>query len=73
MGQLGFFDADKRGYAEFLKAIHDPKHERHAELKEWTADDFDPNVVDADGLAEEVAALAKRWSRKPTAKRRRLT
>ncbi len=56
------------GYAEFLKAIHDPKHERHAELKEWTANDFDPNVVDADGLAEEVAALAKRWSRKSPAK-----
>ena len=50
------------GYAEFLEAIDDPKHERHAELKEWTADDFDPNVVDTDGLAEEVAALAKRWS-----------
>lgn len=56
------------GYAEFLKAIHDPKHERHAELKEWTADNFDPNVVDADGLGEEVAALAKRWSRKSPAR-----
>ncbi len=56
------------GYAEFLKAIHDPKHEHHAELKKWSADDFDPNVVDADGLAEEVAALAKRWSRKSPAK-----
>ena len=56
------------GYAEFLKAIHDPKHERHAEFKEWTADDFDANVVDAEGLAEEVAALAKRWSRKSPAK-----
>jgi hypothetical protein len=56
------------GYAEFLKAIHVPKHERHAEINEWTADNFDPNVVDADGLAEEVAALAKRWCRKSRAK-----
>jgi hypothetical protein len=28
-------------------AIHAPKHERQAELKEWIADDFDPNLVDA--------------------------
>ena len=59
------------GYAELLDAIHDPKHERHAELKEWIADDFDPNVVDAKGLAQEVAELAKRWSRKPAVRRPR--
>src|SRR5208283_6014517 len=53
------------GYAEFLEAIGDPKHERHAEFKEWLADDFDPNLVDAGWLAEEVTTLAKRWSRKP--------
>jgi hypothetical protein len=61
------------GYAEFLDAIHDPKHERHAELKEWIADDFDPNAVDAQRLTEEVAELAKSWSRKPPAKRTRRT
>jgi len=59
------------GYAEFLDAIHDLKHERHAELKEWIADDFDPNVVDAKGLAQEVAELAKRRSRKPAVRRPR--
>ena len=59
------------GYAEFLEAINDPKHERHAELTEWIGDEFDPKVVDADRLAEDVAALAKRWSRKPAAKRSR--
>jgi hypothetical protein len=53
------------GYAELLEAIHDPNHERHAELKEWIADDFDPTVVDTDHLAANVAALAKKWSRKP--------
>ena len=46
-------------------------HERHRELKEWFADDFNPHVVDVDWLAEDVAALAQRWSRQPTAKRRR--
>jgi hypothetical protein len=56
------------GYAELLQAIRDPQHERHAEFKEWIADDFNPNVVDAKWLAEEVAALAKHWSRKPPGK-----
>jgi hypothetical protein len=35
------------------------------------ADDFDPNIVDADWLAKEVATLAKRWSRKSAIKRQR--
>jgi hypothetical protein len=61
------------GYAEFLEAIRDPDHERHAEFKEWIAEDFDPNIVDAEQLGKEVAALAKRWSRKATPKRPRLT
>jgi len=59
------------GYAEFLEAISDPGHERHAEFKEWIAEDFDPNVIDADRLGEQVAELAKRWSRKATPKRPR--
>src|SRR5271166_2939652 len=61
------------GYAEFLEAIADPEHERHAEFKEWIADGFDPNLVDAGWLAEEVTSLAKRWSRKPAVKRSRHT
>jgi hypothetical protein len=56
------------GYAEFLEAIADPKHERHVELADWLADDFDPKAVDAGQLAEAVASLAKSWSRKPRAK-----
>ena len=61
------------GYAEFLEAISDPKHERHAELTEWIGDDFDPNTFDADEPAEALAELAKRWSRKPAPKRQRRT
>jgi hypothetical protein len=61
------------GYADLLDAIRDPKHERHAELKDWIADDFDPNAVDTQCLTEEVTALAKSWSRKPPAKRTRRT
>ena len=59
------------GYGELLEAIADPKHERHAEFKQWIAEDFDPHVVDAKWLAGEVAALAGKWSRKPASKRPR--
>jgi hypothetical protein len=58
-------------YAEFLEAIADPKHERHQELTQWSPEDFDPDLVDVESIAVEFAALAKRWSRKPTIKRRR--
>jgi Plasmid pRiA4b ORF-3-like protein len=57
--------------ADLLQAIDDPKHERHAELKDWIGDDFDPKTVDTDRLAEELAALAKQWSRKPATTRAR--
>jgi hypothetical protein len=57
------------GYAEFLDAIHDAKHERHVELKEWIGYDFDPNNVDREERAEAVAALAKSWSRSPATRR----
>jgi hypothetical protein len=60
------------GYAEFVDAINDPKHERHAEFSEWIGDDFDPDTVDTDWLAEEVAQLAKQWSRRPAVKRKRV-
>ncbi|HAH64325.1 MAG TPA: plasmid pRiA4b ORF-3 family protein [Rhizobiales bacterium] len=59
------------GYADLLAAIDDPKHERHSEISDWIENDFDPNVVNTDGLAKAVAALAKLWSRKPAAKRAR--
>jgi hypothetical protein len=57
------------GYADLLEAIQDPAHERHEELTEWIADDFDPNAVDAEWLTAEVDALAKKWSRKRGGKR----
>lgn len=56
------------GYAEFLEAINDPKHERHVELMDWIGDDFDPNVVDTDQLADNLTALAKKWVRKRASK-----
>jgi hypothetical protein len=59
------------GYAEFLEAVADPKHERHGELTEWIGENFDPKDVQTSSLADDVADLAKRWSRAPRTKRAR--
>ncbi len=61
------------GYAEFLDAIADPAHENHAEMKNWIGETFDPKAVDVEALADDVAALAKAWTRKPPTKRKRST
>ena len=61
------------GYADFLEAITDPKHERHAELTEWVGGPFDPNVVETEEHAQSLAVLAKQWSQKATANRKRAT
>ena len=61
------------GYAEFLDAVADPAHENHAEMKEWAGEPFDPKVVDVEALTDDVAALAKAWTRKPPARRKQST
>jgi hypothetical protein len=57
------------GYAEYLEAIADPKHERHAEMIEWRGPNFDPTVVDVASIEKDLAKLVKRWSR-PKSKRK---
>jgi hypothetical protein len=52
------------GYEEYLEAMANPKHERHAEMVEWGGPDFDPKVVDVAGIERELAKLGKRWLRK---------
>jgi hypothetical protein len=52
------------GYAEYLEAINDPKHERHDEMIEWRGPGFDPTAVDKAAIAKELSALAKRFSRR---------
>jgi hypothetical protein len=61
------------GYREFLDAIADPEHEEHAERLEWIGSSFDPANVDLQGLTKAVEALAKKWTRKPSAPRKRTT
>jgi hypothetical protein len=58
------------GYSDFIDALADPNHERHAELKEWIGDTFDPLAFNIDERAKAVDALARKWSRKPKAVRR---
>ena len=42
-------------------------------MKEWAGEPFDPKAVDVEALADDVAALAKAWARKPPAKRKQAT
>jgi hypothetical protein len=43
------------GYMEFVEAMRDPKHPRHAEFKEWFEDPFDPEAFDIDEVNRELA------------------
>ena len=61
------------GYAEFLEALADPEHEQHADMRRWIGEDFDPRQVPADRLAENIEALARRWTRKPAIRKPRAT
>jgi hypothetical protein len=56
------------GYAEMLEPLADPNHERHDEIIEWLGEEFDPKAFNVAAREAEVAALAKRWSRRPRAK-----
>jgi hypothetical protein len=58
------------GYREFLDAIADPSHEEHDERLQWIGSNFDPADTNADTLAQAVHSLAKKWTRKPTARKR---
>jgi|SRR5271157_224699 len=59
------------GYADLIEALKDPDNERHADMLEWVGDGFDPDVLDAEALTANVAALARRWSQTNSSKRAR--
>jgi hypothetical protein len=59
------------GYREFLDAIATPGHKEHAETLQWIGGHFDPAKTDAEALAQAVLSLAMKWSRRPSARRRR--
>jgi hypothetical protein len=45
------------GYAEFLEAIADPKHESHEDMLEWIGGKFDPEKFDLDAVNRELRRL----------------
>ena len=58
------------GYREFLEAIADPNHQDHAERLQWIGGDFDPTRANVEVLTHTVHGLAKKWSRRPSARQR---
>ena len=58
------------GYAEYLEAMADPNHERHAAMLEWRGSAFDPAKINIADLDLALDDLATKWSRprKPKAK-----
>jgi hypothetical protein len=51
------------GYADFLVALADPRHERHDELSEW-AGPFDPEAFDPEAATVEMRKVGRprrRW------------
>lgn len=46
------------GYQEFLEAIQDPEHDRHAELLEWVGGAFDPEAFDLEAINAELREMS---------------
>ena len=55
------------GYAEYLEALADPSHERHAEMIEWGGPDFDPKAIDEAAIQKQLNRLAPRRKTKTAA------
>lgn len=51
------------GYPDFLEAIQNPKHERHAELLEWVGRRFDPEKFDAARATKAMKKGLPDWRR----------
>lgn len=45
------------GYAEFLKAIRNPRHSEHEEMLEWVGGEFDPEALDLEEINEALGEL----------------
>jgi len=60
-------------YREFLDAIADPDHKDHADRLEWVGGPFDPTDTGVERLTRAVERLAKKWTRTPSAPRKRTT
>ena len=55
------------GYETYLRSIADPSSVHHADMLDFDAPDFDPNVVDEAALRANLAELGRYIGRKPRA------
>lgn len=50
------------GFEEFLAAMADPDHERHAEMTEWHGQTFDPHKVGRAEIDRALQETARSWT-----------
>jgi len=48
------------GFYDFLKAISDPRHRRHKEMREWIGPNFDPEAFSIEDVNRRLATLQRR-------------
>jgi hypothetical protein len=58
------------GYANLLEAVGNRAHPEHEELRDWIGEDFNPERFEVAHINADLAAMAKRWVRKRSRKRR---
>jgi hypothetical protein len=53
-----------QGYADFLQAISDPRHEQHEFMLDWVGGEWDPEYFDMAAVNAALNLLAKRSRRR---------
>lgn len=51
------------GYQRMLEILADPKHEEHADIRDWIGKRFDAEAFDVGALNKKLATLARRLAR----------
>lgn len=45
------------GYCNLLKALRNPRHPEHEDMRSWAGDDYDPEHFDADTVNERLMKI----------------
>ena len=56
------------GYEKFLKALVDPQHPEHAEMKEWIGHPFDPRAFDIDEVNARLGVQSRLFGLPPVSR-----
>ena len=51
------------GYENLLEALRDPKHEEHADMKQWVGRSYDPERFELEKVKKKLVALGRRFER----------